>query len=133
MLHLLHVRSHSCFAQNNRTPSAGHSAQGLSCSSPLLPGPTMPPPLPEPLPALPHAQHPPQAPHSALAKQPLLSHNRLLVLDLKCRRRPPPTPCRVTAHFVPHKERSRPITTFMIKFEPSVMQRQAYLEAAKKG
>lgn len=42
-------------------------------------------------------------------------------------------PARVTAHFVPHKERSRPITTFMIKFEPSVMQRQAYLEAAKKG
>lgn len=47
--------------------------------------------------------------------------------------RPGPPPRRVTAHFVPHKERSRPITTFMIKFEPSVMQRQAYLEAAKKG
>ncbi|EFJ44251.1 hypothetical protein VOLCADRAFT_76372 [Volvox carteri f. nagariensis] len=39
----------------------------------------------------------------------------------------------VTAHFVSHKDRQRPITTFMIKLEPSVMQRQAYLEAAKKG
>ncbi|KXZ44731.1 hypothetical protein GPECTOR_63g56 [Gonium pectorale] len=42
-------------------------------------------------------------------------------------------PARVTAHFVPHKDRPRPITTFMIKLEPSVMQRLAYLEAAKKG
>ncbi|GLC37374.1 hypothetical protein PLESTB_001594200 [Pleodorina starrii] len=42
-------------------------------------------------------------------------------------------PARVTAHFVSHKDRPRPITTFMIKLEPSVMQRQAYLEAAKKG
>ncbi|GIL88834.1 hypothetical protein Vretifemale_16765 [Volvox reticuliferus] len=42
-------------------------------------------------------------------------------------------PARVTAHFVTHKDRQRPITTFMIKLEPSVMQRQAYLEAAKKG
>jgi hypothetical protein len=42
---------------------------------------------------------------------------------------------RVSAHFVeqPGRERSRPTTTILIKFAPSVMQRQAALDAAKRG
>jgi hypothetical protein len=33
----------------------------------------------------------------------------------------------------PGRERSRPTTTILIKFAPSVMQRQAALDAAKRG
>lgn len=43
--------------------------------------------------------------------------------------------CRVSAHFVeqPSKEASKPTTTILIKFDASVMQRQAAMDAAKRG
>lgn len=42
---------------------------------------------------------------------------------------------RVSAHFVeqPSKESSKPTTTILIKFDASVMQRQAAMDAAKRG
>eukprot|EP00879_Flechtneria_rotunda_P030242 GHRR01032849.1.p2 GENE.GHRR01032849.1~~GHRR01032849.1.p2 ORF type:complete len:105 (+),score=43.59 GHRR01032849.1:652-966(+) len=44
-------------------------------------------------------------------------------------------PARVSAHFVeqPSRERRKPTTTILIKFNPSVMQRQEQLEAARRG
>ena len=44
-----------------------------------------------------------------------------------------PNPCRVSAHYVDHKDRARPITTILIKFDSSVMQRQAYIDALKRA
>lgn len=42
-------------------------------------------------------------------------------------------PARVSAHYVDHKDRARPITTILIKFDVSVMQRQAYIDALKRA
>ncbi|MEW5298598.1 MAG: hypothetical protein WDW38_000673 [Sanguina aurantia] len=42
-------------------------------------------------------------------------------------------PARVSAHFVEHRDRPKPITTVLIKFDASVMQRQSYLDGLKKG
>mmetsp|Transcript_25616 Transcript_25616/g.65011 ORF Transcript_25616/g.65011 Transcript_25616/m.65011 type:complete len:202 (-) Transcript_25616:369-974(-) len=42
-------------------------------------------------------------------------------------------PARVSAHYVEHRDRPKPITTILIKFEPTVMQRQAHIENLKKG
>eukprot|EP00882_Tetradesmus_deserticola_P015907 GHRQ01016963.1.p1 GENE.GHRQ01016963.1~~GHRQ01016963.1.p1 ORF type:complete len:203 (+),score=77.37 GHRQ01016963.1:626-1234(+) len=42
-------------------------------------------------------------------------------------------PARVSAHFVEQPSSSKPTTTILIKFDESVMQRQAALDAAKRG
>jgi hypothetical protein len=41
----------------------------------------------------------------------------------------------VSAHFVeqPSKESSKPTTTILIKFDATVMQRQAAMDTAKRG
>jgi hypothetical protein len=41
--------------------------------------------------------------------------------------------CRVSAHFVEQPSSNKPTTTILIKFDESVMQRQAALDAAKRG
>lgn len=40
---------------------------------------------------------------------------------------------RVSAHYVEHRDRTKPVTTILIKFEQSVMQRQQFLDSLKKG
>jgi hypothetical protein len=57
----------------------------------------------------------------------------LQLADVCCHSAAVAAACRVSAHFVEQPSSNKPTTTILIKFDASVMQRQAALDAAKRG